>query len=261
MARTAAPRGSASPGRGTVAAAPSRALRTANLRLQLSEDLRERLRAGEWAIGEQLPTEAALAAEYGVSRSTVRAALQQLESQGLTITRHGMGTFVSPYGNAITAGLQELQSMSDTIRAHGKEPGMEYHRVEFRGASADEAEPLGVPEGTRVLATERAVLADGEVVAFSYEVIPADVLPADLRAEDVDGSLFALLDEVGALPRTAVAEIHAATGPEIGWGERDPGTVYVYLRQVHHDTSARPVVFSRTYFHEGRFQFSVLRVR
>src|SRR5699024_8598447 len=113
-AKAPAARGSVNTERGrTGSPASPRALRTANLRLQLSEDLRERLRAGEWAVGDQLPTEAAFAAEYRVSRSTVRAALQQLEAQGLTITRHGMGTFVSPYGNAITAGLQELQSMSD----------------------------------------------------------------------------------------------------------------------------------------------------
>src|SRR5690625_7278138 len=38
--------------------------------------------------------------------------LQQLATQGLTITRHGIGTFVSPYGNAIETGLQELRSMT-----------------------------------------------------------------------------------------------------------------------------------------------------
>lgn len=238
-----------------------RLLRTANLRVQLAEGLRERLRSGEWAEGSQLPTEAALTAEYGVSRSTVRAALQQLEAQGLTITRHGTGTFVSPYGHAITAGLQELQSMSDTIRSHGMVPRMDYYSVKFRGADAAEGAALGVPEGTRVLATERTVIADDIIVAYSYEVIPGELLPADLKPEKLSGSLFAMLEKAGIIPHTAIAELHAASGPEIGWGDRDPGVVYVYLRQVHHDSSARPIMFSRTYFHEGRFQFSILRVR
>lgn len=240
---------------------PGRALRTANLRVQLAESLRDRLQKGEWQEGDQLPTEAELASEYGVSRSTVRSALQQLETLGLTITRHGMGTFVSPYGHAIKAGLQELRSMTDTIRAHGMKPEMDYHRIEFRPATEDEAQELELEPGTRVLATERAVLADGVTVAFSYETIPTEYLPSDLTEKDVTGSLFALMDKAGVVPNTAVAEISAASGPEIGWGERDPDMLYVDLKQIHYDGNARPVVKSRTFFHQGRFEFSVLRVR
>lgn len=238
-----------------------RPLRTANLRTQLVDSLRKRLTGGEWTEGQRLPTEADLATEYGVSRATVRSALQHLETQGLTITRHGMGTFVSPYGHAIKAGLQELHSMTETILAHGMTPRMVYHDTAFRGATEDEASALGIAPGTRVLATERLVLADDVEVAFSYEVIPSDLLPSDLRTEDVEGSLFAFLDDSGSAPRTAVAEVHAASGADIGWGEREPHAVYLYLRQVHYDQNAKPVVLARTYFHEGRFQFSILRVR
>lgn len=239
----------------------TRALRTANLRVQLAESLRERLDAGEWQVGQQLPTETELAQEYGVSRSTVRSSLQQLETQGLTITRHGVGTFVSPYGQAIKAGLQELRSMTDTIRTHAMEPRMEYESIEYRGASEEEAAELRIRPGEEVLATRRAVYADDVIVAYSYETTPARLLPSGLRTDQVHGSLFALLDAAGTVPQTAVTDIHAASGPQIGWGERDPDQLYVYLRQVHFDEHAVPVMFSRTYFHEGRFEFSVLRVR
>ncbi len=239
----------------------TRALRTANLRVQLAESLRQRLDAGEWKVGQQLPTETELAQEYGVSRSTVRSSLQQLETQGLTITKHGVGTFVSPYGEAIKAGLQELRSMTDTIRAHSMEPRMDYESIKYRAATEEEAAALRLMASEQVLATKRAVMADDVIVAYSYEAIPARLLPADLRPDQVHGSLFALLDASGTVPRTAVADIHAASGPEIGWGERDPDQLYVYLRQVHFDEHAEPVVFSQTYFHEGRFEFSVLRVR
>ncbi len=240
---------------------PTRALRTVNLRTQLVDSLRARLSEGEWVEGQQLPTEGELAGEYGVSRSTVRSALQQLETQGLTITRHGMGTFVSSYGRAIKAGLQELRSMTDTIRVYGMEPRVEYHDAQFRGATDDEAVELQITSGTRVLSTERVIFADDVAVAFSYETVPGDVLPADLSPSELSGSLFSALDSAGSPPHTAVAEIHAAGGDDIGWGDREPDAVYVYLKQLHYDANARPVLFSRTYFHEGRFQFSILRVR
>ncbi|MGI8418803.1 MAG: GntR family transcriptional regulator [Nakamurella sp.] len=74
-----------------------------------------RLRQGEWKA-ERLPTKAQLTAEFRVSRSTVRAALQLPETQGRTKTRHGIGTLVTPFGREFKTGLQELQSMSETIR-------------------------------------------------------------------------------------------------------------------------------------------------
>ncbi|NMR19247.1 GntR family transcriptional regulator [Cellulomonas fimi] len=231
------------------------------LRVQLADDLRARLQEGEWPVGAQLPTEGELASRYGVSRSTVRGALQQLEIHGLTVTRHGVGTFVTPFGRGIKAGLQELQSITDTVAAHGMEPGMQYRSVEFREASQDELDAFAVEGPSRVLAVERAVLADGVVVAFSYDTIPAWRLPTGLDPAAVKGSLFHLLESAGIVSKTAVADIHAARGAHIGWGERPPDQVYLLLEQTHYDASAQPVLRSRTYFIEGRFQFSILRTR
>jgi len=53
------------------------------LPIQMADDLRDRLAKQEWRQGDQLPTEADLVGEYGVSRPTVRQALKTLENQGL----------------------------------------------------------------------------------------------------------------------------------------------------------------------------------
>lgn len=231
------------------------------LRTRLAAELRDRIRSGEWAPGDKLPTEAELIERYGVSRSTVRAAIQQLESQGLTVTRHGVGTFVTRFGTSISAGLQELRSMSDTIRAHGMTPRMDYHQAEIRPASDAEADALDRPVGFQVLATARAVYADETLVAFSYEHIPLDLLPDGIDPASVHGSLFTLLEDRGVYPKTAVAQIHAIQGPEIGWGERPKNANYLLLDQMHYDADGVALLTSKTYFIEGRFQFSILRVR
>lgn len=234
---------------------------TEHLHARLAAELRSRIKSGEWAPGDQLPTEAELMARYGVSRSTVRAAVQQLESQGLTATRHGIGTFVTRFGHSISAGLQELQSMSETIRAHGMEPRMEYHHAEVRPATEEECEALDRPGGCSVLDTARAVYADETLVAFSHEQIPTDLLPDDLDPRSVQGSVFALLEERGVLPKTAVAHLHTLQSAEIGWGDRPKNANYLLLDQVHYGRDGVPVALSQTYFLEGRFQFSILRVR
>lgn len=226
-----------------------------SLHVQLANSLRERLREGEWQTGERLPTEAQLSADYGVSRSTVRGALQLLETQGRTRTRHGLGTFVAPFGQHIRTGLQELQSMSETIRSHGFEPEMKYHSVQIRAATEREADSLQCAVGATMLAIQRAVLADGDVVAYSYDQIPLQLLGPDFDTTAVRGSLFDLLEARGLHTTTAVAEIHAVSDASIGWGDGPKETVYLLLDQIHYTGDDVPVMFSKTYFAEAGSNF------
>ena len=231
------------------------------LRVQLADDLRRRLREGEWPVGAQLPTEGEIAGSYAVSRSTVRAALQSLENQGLTVTRHGVGTFATPYSGAIRSGLQGLESMSDTVRANGMTPGMDFRVLEFRPATDEQAAALGIEPGDRVLVAERAVLADGEAVAFSFDAVPAALLPENADPRELGGSLFAMLESHDLNARTAIADVHAVSGAEVGWDQAEPAATFLLLTQTHYDADARALMYSHTYFREGKFQFSIVRSR
>ena len=231
-----------------------------SLARRLAEDVRSRIMSGEYAPGERLPSEAELVRHYEVSRVTVRTALRTLEAQGLVDVRHGSGSFVSDFGAGIRAGLQELRSISDTIREMGHEPGMERHAMQRRPATATEAAKLGVDVGTEVLAVERMILADGQAVAFSYDVVPVAGFSPSLVDQLGTGSLFATLREAGLMPSRALAEVHAISDESIGWGPQKPVPgLYVLLDQVHFSRRGSAVAYSRTYFVEGRFQFVVLR--
>jgi GntR family transcriptional regulator, transcriptional repressor for pyruvate dehydrogenase complex len=70
------------------------------LALELVESLGDRIRDGRIASGAKLPTEAAVMAEFGVSRTVVREALSKLQAAGLVETRHGIGTFAVGFGDA-----------------------------------------------------------------------------------------------------------------------------------------------------------------
>ncbi len=232
-----------------------------NLGDQIAERLSQRLRNGEWKPGERLPTEHQLGDEYGVSRATVRSALQRLDTVGLTVTRHGLGTFAAVDSQEIRADLRRLDSLSATVRSYGLEPGMSYRTRSIRVANADEARRLDLPAETEVVATERALTASGTVVAFSYDAIDRRLLPLGFEPSTVQGSLFEVLEHHGNRVTTAVTELHAVSGSEIGWGRQPRGTAYLLLSQVHHVDNSRPVMYSRTYFIEGRFTFSLIRTR
>jgi len=231
------------------------------LSARVAADLRLRIEAGEWMPGEKMPSEHDLAGHYEVSRATVRTALQDLESRGLTVTRHGLGTLVTAHAAAGQADLRRLESMTETISRHGRTPGMQYRSIVLRPATDDERRKLALDEGAEVLATERAITADGEIVAFSYDVLPRVIFPPDFDPSEVAGSLFALLERHSVRAVVAVTEIHAAHGDHIGWGDRPPDASYLLLVQVHSDARGVPIALASTFFIEGRFPFGLVRHR
>ncbi len=232
-----------------------------NLSAKVASDLRRRLGAGEWAPGVRLPGEHHLADEYGVSRATVRTALRALESQGLTATRHGSGTYAIGSVREIHADLRHIDSMTATIERVGAKPGVLYRRREVLPASDEQADRLEIDAGSPVLVTERALTADSHPVAFSYDVIRRDILPEHLDVDSIEGSLYRLMESAGVDIAWAVASVHAAAGRDIGWGRRPSNATYVLLDQVHFVMNGRAVAWSRTYYLEGGFQFSLVRTQ
>jgi len=208
-----------------------------------------------------MPGEHDLAAHYAVSRATVRTALQDLESRGLTVTRHGLGTLVTAHAATGQADLRRLESMTNTIARHGRQPGMQYRSIVLRPATEEEARKLALGPGAEVLATERAITADGETVAFSSDVIPRAVFPPEFDPSEVAGSLFALLERHGVRAVVALTEVHAVHGEHIGWGMRPDDASYLLLVQLHSDSRGVPIALASTYFIEGRFPFALVRHR
>jgi GntR family transcriptional regulator len=83
--------------------------------LQIMEQIRQRIAAGDWSSGKELPSIRALAAGLAVSVITVKRAYLELESEGVIVTRHGKGSFVADV-NGLAGELQEKQ-LDEHLRA------------------------------------------------------------------------------------------------------------------------------------------------
>jgi GntR family transcriptional regulator len=226
----------------------------------LAEQLRERLLGQEWLAGEQLPSEAALAAHYGVSRVTVRTALSSLEKAGFIRIRHGKGSFVTHLLPSIRASLHELRSMSATIANAGREPGVVYRQRLLRLPTAEECKRLQISTTNPVLYLERAILADSEVVAFDYDIINVALLPNDFDPNVLTGSVFEYLQTINLVPEQAVTEVRPVLAADIGWGKgRSPIGLYLLLDQLQFLRDDQILSWSLIYFVEDRFQFTILR--
>jgi GntR family transcriptional regulator len=131
-----------------------------------------------------LPSEADLSQLYGVSRATVREALGKLESAGVVIRRHGIGTFVNPFIVKNSAGVQdwfeEAHGFVDALRSLGGNPEVKLLRVLVERAGQLSAGLQLSPEDL-VIIVEKVVSSDGEPLIHSINAIPLALLPPDSR--------------------------------------------------------------------------------
>ena len=149
-----------------------------------------------------MPTERELSERFGVSRGTVRQALDRLEAEQRVHRHQGRGTFVA---KPKMDHLLELTSHSEHIRSRGMEPASRLIGVGRVPAAADIAGMLALAEGDEILQIERVRLADGEPVAV-------EVLYLDARRFD---DVAALLGESQSLYQL----LRARYGVELAWAE------------------------------------------
>ena len=133
------------------------------------------------AVGEAIPSERQLSSDFGVSRLTVRAALDDLVREGYLVRRHGSGTFVSEPKIA-----QELTmtSFTDDMRRRGLQPASKTLDLRVTPAGARLGRLLHVSPSEPVLVAVRLRLADGESMAIETVHIRASHAPG-LTARDL----------------------------------------------------------------------------
>src|SRR5207249_5707727 len=142
------------------------------------------------AVGEAIPSERQLSVDLGVSRLTVRAALDDLAREGYLIRRRGSGTFVSEPKIA-----QELTmtSFTEDMRRRGMEPGSRTLGLEVVPAGARLGRFLHVSPSERIVVAKRLRLADRETMAIETLHVREELVPG-LTRRDLDGkSLYELL--------------------------------------------------------------------
>lgn len=146
---------------------------------------------GELRPHDKMPTERELAETFGVTRLTVRRALDQLGYEGRVYRTQGAGTFVSEPRIAKSV---ELTSFTDDMRARGLLPGSMLTRVEEIAAGAEIGTRLGISPRDAVAHIYRVRTADGEPMCIENTYVPARLAPG--LAEKVQGgSLYQILGE------------------------------------------------------------------
>jgi GntR family transcriptional regulator len=165
---------------------------------QLAEQLSAAVRSGDLQPGDPFENELDLARRLGLSRPTVRRAMQEMVDRGLLVRRRGIGTTVAPTRVHRRA---ELSSLHDDLLRAGRAPSTS---VISLGPTLDEAaaEALDLAPDTTLLGIVRLRSVDGRPLAVLHNWLPPAF--ADLTADELERTgLYAALRERGAFPVVA----------------------------------------------------------
>jgi GntR family transcriptional regulator len=138
------------------------------------------------SVGEAIPAERQLGTDLGVSRLTVRAALDELVREGYLVRRRGAGTFVAE--PKVAKGI-DISSFSDDMRARGLTPGSRTLELHTELAGARLGRILHVSPSEQILSVKRLRLADGDPMAVELLHTIASLVPG-LTAEDLEENSF-----------------------------------------------------------------------
>lgn len=221
------------------------------------------IEGGTYQPGEQLPSEADLAAQLGISRPTLREALLNLEQDGMIVRKHGVGTFVSAgYGPRLESGLERLESILELAARQGLKLRFDALEVEEGPADEELAECLQVAPGTALTSVRRVICGDRKPVAYMLDVVPSSIL----ASEDVDGTFSgSVLDLLRRKQELQIAQAAAdivALNADAPLAEKlalEPGQAVLLIEELLFDAEGNPVEFSRNYFIPDFFHFRVLR--
>ncbi|WP_030023699.1 GntR family transcriptional regulator [Streptomyces monomycini] len=223
------------------------------LYFQLSQQLEAAIETGRLAPGSLLGNEIELAGRLGLSRPTVRQAIQSLVDKGLLVRRRGIGTQV--VHSQVKRPL-ELSSLYDDLETAGQKPATRVLLNTTTEATAEVAAALGVAEGAEVALVERLRLAHGEPVAHLRNHLPVGLL--DLGTERLEETgLYRLMRAAGITLHSARQSVgaRAATAEE---GERlgEPeGAPLLTMQRTTFDDTGRAVEFGSHVYRASRYAF------
>lgn len=212
---------------------------------QLARILADSVRRGDLAPGDPLPAEPQLARMYGLSRMTVRKAIERIAELGLVTALPGKGTFVNQ--PPLEAATFRLSGFEEDMRSRGLKPSSRLLRAQALPADEETARRLKLRSGQRVLLIKRLLLADGEPMAYDLKYLRYDrgrpILEGELEYLNLPGIMShhskdlpaesrfvvrvgpageeearALGIETGAPVFVVEQSVYSGNGAIIGWG-------------------------------------------
>ncbi|WP_378942687.1 GntR family transcriptional regulator [Mesorhizobium sp. ANAO-SY3R2] len=175
---------------------------------RLEDAIKQSVATSRLRRGAVIPSERVLCEALGISRVTVRRAIEGLASDGLLDRRQGAKTVVS---SRLEKSLSTMTSFSEDMRSRGLEPGCVWISREISRPSPAEMMALGISGSEKVARLIRLRTADAQPIALETATLPVRFVP-DPQA--VQASLYEYLETTGSVPVRALQRMQAKPATE-----------------------------------------------
>jgi GntR family transcriptional regulator len=223
------------------------------LYIQLQQSIEDALHRGALKTADALPGERDLAKQLGVSRVTVRKAINGLVKKGVLVQRWGSGTFIAPH-TRIEQPLSRLSSFTEDMSARGLPSAAVLLSRSIGPASPNELMALGLSPGELVSRVNRLRLADGVPMAIEHAVIPSRFLPDPTLVKQ---SLYSVLQDHGVLPSRALQRLHAVllTEEQAALLKVPANSPALYIERRSFTPGGEAVEFTSSYYRGDAYDF------
>ena len=228
---------------------------------QIADRLRRAIERGEFRPGDAVPSEAQLNAAFGVSRTTARAALDELSQEGLISRKPGIGSIVLK--PRVEQPLTRLAGFADDMRQRGLTASYRTFAVRMDRPEDDVAVALGIVGDSRALRITRLLIADGQPMALAESWLNPAALngaappaPADLD----DRSLYSWLESTCGARIVGGTQTIEATIADRALGERlcvEIGSPVLVARRRSHDLKLEAIEYVVISYRADRYRFTI----
>ena len=219
--------------------------------VQLMENILDKIRKGEYRVGEKIMSERQMASAYGINRLTVRNAIKHLIQDGYLNSVHGKGTFVSTMptdDKKVQFGDSEIVSLSHSLR----QSGFEASRIvlSFKKVKASNEVDTHFTENRELHELIRLSTIDKTPYALQICYFPADVFDTPERFDFGKGSLYTYMDSQGHLPKTYISNMEVVPIPQQYQQTLDieQGKLVFYYEYYAYDEEGQIIEFTKAYY-------------
>ncbi len=214
----------------------------------------------KWKPGEAIPSEAELAKQHEVSRTTVRQAIGDLVSLGYLVRRQGKGTYVARDSRSSAA--SKLQGFAEELRSRGVNVSLKVKVIEVVDCPNKIADKLRVPRGTDVIKVARIATVDKQPIfrETSYLLLPPNASVEDVsKHSEVYNHIYGFFEHYGVKIAFGSQTISAtqATYDDAKDLEIKYSEPILVVRRVTSDDTGTPVEFSEVRYPSSRYEYEV----
>jgi GntR family transcriptional regulator len=235
--------------------------RSPNLTEQVRRHLKDQILREGFADG-RIPPETELAADLGVSRTTIRDALGRLESEGAIHRRQGAGTFVNHAGLQIRSPLEEIWSYEEALEAHGYTPSVQIVALDTEPATPSLAESLAIAPGDPVLVIGKVFREDGDPVVLAYNRIPEQLVQGPFTEDDCLAPIYEFLEaQCRRYLGYYLSDLVPVSAPRSVADQLKVrrGTALLSFDEIGYDRDNIAVLQATSYFRDDLLRFRLIR--